>query len=247
MAVPDNITSTNLVFNFPPETISALHYLHVNAASQANNHSANAGAKGLANTRAVLTEANIQPFGGPGDDGIDKVASFEGQNMTLKVIGVHTLSSLPDLAPLIKELKADPKNRVLVFPHWGVEYIPGHTAYQASQAHAWIDAGADIVIGAHPHVIEDSELYKGKPILYSLGNFLFDQSFSVETQQGLFIAGEFTDQGLTLFGLPIVDKKYKPEFMRGTAKQAILDKIYAPFADYKKETPAGAVLQFPLP
>jgi poly-gamma-glutamate capsule biosynthesis protein CapA/YwtB (metallophosphatase superfamily) len=47
-----------------------------------------------------------------------------------------------------------------------------------------IDSGADVVVGAHPHVAQDIEMYKGKPIMYSLGNFMFDQKFSVPTMQG---------------------------------------------------------------
>ncbi len=244
VAVPDDVRPNNLVFNFPPETIKALQYLRINAASQANNHSANQGKTGLETTRRLLKDASITPIGGPGDADVDKVASFEGQNLTLQVIGAHTLSSVPDLKPLIQKLKADPKNRVLIFPHWGVEYQYKHSAGQEKQAHDWIDAGADVVIGAHPHIIEDSELYKGKPIIYSMGNLLFDQDFSKETQQGLLLSGTFTDSGLDLFALPIQDKNYKPALMKGDDKKSILDRLYAPFTAQKQSTPAGDLLHF---
>lgn len=245
VSVPDDIRPNNLVFNFPPETIRALQYLKANAASLANNHSANAGNKGLENTRKVLKQAGFQPIGGPADKDITEIATFKGSGLTLHVIGVHTLASQPDLKPLIQSLKADPNSRVLVFPHWGNEYVYKHTSSQAAQAHSWIDAGADLVIGAHPHVIEDSELYQGKPILYSLGNFLFDQTFSLETQQGLLVAGEFTDQGLGLFALPLQAKNLKPALISGTTKRQILEKLYAPFAAQKKDTPLGTYLFFP--
>ncbi len=243
--VPDNVQPNNLIFNFPPETIPALHYLHVNGASQANNHSANAGAKGLATTRKLLLATGIQPFGGPGDDGIDKMATFKGQNLTLHVIGVHTLASTPDLKPLIQKLKQDPQARVLVFPHWGAEYQYKHGASQAKLAHDWVDAGADVVIGAHPHVIEDSELYKGRPIFYSMGNLLFDQDFSKETQQGLLVAGQFKNDGFSLFSLPIKSSQYKPSVMRGAGKATILSQLYDPFAAQKQTKSAGEVLFFP--
>ncbi len=245
VSVPDDTRSNNLVFNFPPETIGALKYMHVNAASQANNHSANAGVKGLETTRRLLKEAAIQSFGGPGDNGINEVATFTGEGITLKVIGVHTLASQPDLAPLIQKLKEDSTAKVLIFPHWGAEYQPQHGASQEKLAHAWIDAGADIVIGAHPHVIQDSELYKGKPIFYSLGNLLFDQDFSKETQQGLLIAGKWTEKGLSVFALPVQDKKYKPSLMKGDAKAQLLRGLYEPFEANKQDTPGGAVLFFP--
>lgn len=243
--VPDNTQPNNLVFNFPPQTIDALEYLKVNVASQANNHSTNAGSNGLKTTRELLTRAGIQPLGGPFDTDIVRTVSIDGQNLSLKIIGVHTLSSIPDLTPLIKQLKADPKNRILVFPHWGAEYQYHHTQSQATQAHAWIDAGADLVIGAHPHVIEDSELYNNRPIFYSLGNLLFDQTFSPETQQGLLIGGEFKTDGLHLFALPIQSNKLKPALMRGAAKKSILDPLYRPFEKQRLTSPAGDLLFFP--
>jgi AmmeMemoRadiSam system protein B len=242
--VPDDIRPNHLVFNFPPETIQALKYLHVNAASLANNHSANQGKKGLDTTRRLLDESKIAAIGGPSDADVPKVASIEGQGVTLKIIGVHMLAGSPDLTPLIKELKQEPKNRVLVIPHWGAEYKYNHGQSQETAAHAWIDAGADVVIGAHPHVIQDSELYKGKPIIYSMGNLLFDQDFSKETQQGLVLSGEFKEDGLHLFALPVQDNKYKPSLMKGATKKQIIDRLYEPFNALKKSEQAGEVLLF---
>jgi len=243
--VPDDIRSDNLVFNFPPETIQALRFIKVKSVSLANNHSANAGASGLATTRQLLEKAKIKSIGGPTNTDVEKTISFSGHGLTLNVIGVHTLVTQPDLVPLIKKLKADPTHRVLVFPHWGVEYQPKHSAAQEKLAHAWIDAGADLVIGAHPHVIQDAEIYKGKPIFYSLGNLLFDQAFSTETQRGLLIAGELTESGMKIFALPTQSVKYKPQLMRGTAKTEILTKLYQPLASYVKQDEAGSALVLP--
>jgi poly-gamma-glutamate synthesis protein (capsule biosynthesis protein) len=69
--------------------------------------------------------------------------------------------------------------------HWGIEYKNISNDAQRNLAHLLIDKGVDAVIGAHPHVVEEAELYKNKPIFYSLGNFIFDQYFSEETQEGL--------------------------------------------------------------
>jgi poly-gamma-glutamate synthesis protein (capsule biosynthesis protein) len=66
---------------------------------------------------------------------------------------------------------------VITFVHWGIEYFTSLTAHQRSMAQIAIDSGADLVVGAHPHVIEPYELYKGKPIIYSLGNFVFDNMY----------------------------------------------------------------------
>ena len=63
---------------------------------------------------------------------------------------------------------------VITFMHWGIEYVTEENAHQRYLAHVAIDSGADLVVGAHPHVIEPYEFYKGKLIVYSLGNFVFD-------------------------------------------------------------------------
>jgi poly-gamma-glutamate synthesis protein (capsule biosynthesis protein) len=64
---------------------------------------------------------------------------------------------------------------VIIEPHWGFEYYLNYVAAQKDWAHKFIDWGADIVVGGHPHVIEANETYKGKKIYFSLGNFLFDE------------------------------------------------------------------------
>ncbi len=244
--VPDTPFQQDLVFNFSPESVGALSFMHVNVASQANNHSANHGAAGLQSTRDLLTAANINPLGGPTDADVDRTVDIKGQNITLHIIGVHCLETQPSLADLIKKLKATANDRVLVFPHCGVEYQPKHSSTQQTLYRSWIDQGADVVIGAHPHVIEDAEMYKGKPIIYSLGNLLFDQSFSVPTQQGMLIGGQFTDDTLTIFGLPVQLSRYRPQLMTGVTKTSLLDSLYAPLAAEKTDSPAGTVLTFSL-
>ncbi len=244
--VVDNIAPNNLTFNFPPEAIKALKFIKINVASLANNHSSNAGADGLATTRRLLTDAAIQPFGGPGEsDAAAHLVRIKGQGLTLIVVGINAVFTSPNIVPLIKELRQEPASRIVIFPHWGIEYVYRHTTQQEQLAHAWIDAGADMVIGSHPHVIEDSELYRGRPIIYSLGNFLFDQTFSPETQQGLLVAGQFKATGLELFALPIQSTKLKPALLGGDAKSALLTRLYAPFDKFKQSTPAGELLVFP--
>ena len=74
---------------------------------------------------------------------------------------------------------------IIVMPHWGEEYEKQANKNQEKLAREWIDAGADAIIGAHPHVIQNSEVYKGKYIYYSLGNYIFDQWFNSDVQNGL--------------------------------------------------------------
>jgi AmmeMemoRadiSam system protein B len=244
--VPDNIQPNNLVFNFPPETIATLQYLHLDSVSLANNHTYNKGIKGLTTTRHLLDDAGIKWIGGPNDEDVPKTQCFPGETIRLCVIGVHLLASQPDLSGTIKTLKSEPHTRVLVFPHWGAEYKPRHGDSSGKLAHGWIDAGADIVIGAHPHVIQDAEVYKGKPIFYSMGNLLFDQDFSTETQQGLLIGGKFTNNVLEVFALPIQSSNHQPALAKQPTKGSIVNKLFESLKDNKKSTPAGDIYIFPL-
>jgi poly-gamma-glutamate synthesis protein (capsule biosynthesis protein) len=99
----------------------------------------------------------------------------------------------------------------VLFAHWGEEYVPKATARQERLAHAFVDAGADMIIGAHPHIVEPIEIYKNKAIFYSLGNFMFDQYFSYATTHGVAVHVEWGDERtrFTLIPVSIVDEEVK--------------------------------------
>lgn len=216
-----NIDPENLIFNFPPETAKVLNWLHLNAISLANNHTLNAGYTGLENTQKVLSEKGIIPIGDPNNLGIQE---FSFGNLKLTFLTINVSGTNTNINDQIKQAK-QAGSFVIIFPHWGSEYAQTHNSSQARMAHNWIDAGADLVVGSHPHVIQDAEIYNGKPIIYNLGNLLFDQTFSEETQQGLVIAGKITHDKLTLVFLPIAIKNYQPELMVGAEKSVIINKL----------------------
>jgi poly-gamma-glutamate synthesis protein (capsule biosynthesis protein) len=88
------------------------------------------------------------------------------------------------------QLIRDSKSKVdvlIVMVHWGIEYMPEPSATQKEIAHSLIDNGADVVVGNHPHWVQGYDTIDGKPIFYSLGNFVFDQAWSEETKSGLAI------------------------------------------------------------
>jgi poly-gamma-glutamate capsule biosynthesis protein CapA/YwtB (metallophosphatase superfamily) len=96
----------------------------------------------------------------------------------------------------LRALAEVPKEHItIVFPHWGNEYQPA-TPSQKYLAHMFADAGADAVIGAHPHVIQEHEIVNGIPIYYSLGNFIFDQYWSDEVRTGMGVVLHVTEQGI---------------------------------------------------
>lgn len=74
---------------------------------------------------------------------------------------------------------------VVVYPHWGTQYTHDAVPEQHEVAHRLLDAGADAVIASHPHWVQDMELHDGKLVMHSLGNFVFDMTFSEQVQQGV--------------------------------------------------------------
>jgi len=131
------------------------------------------------------------------------------------------LASDPNLSEIIKNAKQ--KSDVLIVSfHWGVEYEKIHNKRQETLAHSAVDNGANIVIGHHPHVIQDIETYKGAPIVYSLGNFIFDQYFSKETMQGMLFEAIFEGTSLkdTRKRIITLNKKYQPEGIFENSEEA---------------------------
>ncbi len=223
--IDDNIAANNLVFNFPPDTPAALQALGVNAVSLANNHSSNKGLAGLTNTRTVLTAASIVPIGQQYGFDEDSIWRAPYGTLPVSIITINTLDEY-DTTALTSAITAEKSagRTVIVFPHWGNEYQTHHSANQEALATEWIAAGAALIIGSHPHVVQDSQSINGVPVLYSMGNFVFDQFFSEETQQGIIVNGTITETAITLTVTPISIKKMTPAVLTGDTSQQLLDR-----------------------
>lgn len=95
-------------------------------------------------------------------------------------------------------------NVVVVYTHWGEEYVP-RTEKMKTLARQFVDAGASLVVGSHPHVVQESERYSDQYIYYSLGNFVFDQYFSDAVRNGLLLEVTFDPSGVeSIKEIPIV-------------------------------------------
>jgi poly-gamma-glutamate synthesis protein (capsule biosynthesis protein) len=190
----------NFNFRASPQLIAALEAGGVDVASLANNHMMDYGEVGLLDTLAALDAAKIAHFGAGrnlaaarapavvtvkgtriaflgyfflGDRNIEPPAVI-ATDATPGVAGHHDdLKLMKEW--LVADLAAAKARADLVIPffHWGREGKTQPEPYQVELAHAAIDAGAAAVIGSHPHVLQGVELYKGAPIAYSLGNFVF--------------------------------------------------------------------------
>lgn len=100
---------------------------------------------------------------------------------------VHTHANRADVAAMVADIKAarEIADVVVMSIHWGIHFVPAVLAdYQAEVAHAAIDAGADLILGHHAHILKGIEVYRGKPIFYSMGNFAIDLRMTPEHAQG---------------------------------------------------------------
>ncbi|HAQ51703.1 MAG TPA: capsular biosynthesis protein [Lachnospiraceae bacterium] len=181
-------------FRVDPGYISIFKELGINAVGIANNHVLDFGKEALEDTFTTLNNAAI-PFSGAGHnlEEASKLVTYEKGGKKVGVIaasrvipvvewnvrnsqpGVFTAYDPTDLCNKIREAKKT-CDLVYVMIHWGTEHTDRLEEYQKNIGHQIIDAGADGVIGAHPHVVQGIERYNGKLIFYSLGNFIFNQN-----------------------------------------------------------------------
>lgn len=139
------------------------------------------------------------------------------------------LASDPNLSKIITEAKKQVDYLIVSF-HFGNEYSPTNSR-QVKLAHLAIDNGADIVVGAHPHVMQRIEWYKNKPIFYSLGNFIFDQYFSPHTLEGMiaFVSinpktGQITSQEK----ISTQDQNFIPQVLTPFSPNHLITKTFSP-------------------
>lgn len=166
------------------------------AMTLANNHTDNTGRDGFLATRDNLNKAGIQAFGDPDinqQDNLCEVVSMPVKvdnnkaNLPIAMCAYHWLTGAPTQAQIDEITRYSHYFPVWVFPHGGTEYETGFTSEQQALYRKFIDAGASVVIGDHPHVVEPTESYKGKLIVYSTGNLILDQWFDKEVTKSLIL------------------------------------------------------------
>ena len=194
-----------LRFTFEPQFArEALSPLKLSAASLANNHALDFYESGYKETRERLAGFGVAPFGHPNNASEFLYSKIEEKGKTFCFAGYNELYD-PDTAGVeqkIRDLRGECW-KIIVFAHWGEEYAPEPAQGQRREARAFIDAGADLIIGAHPHVTWPHEIYQGKAIFYSLGNFIFDQEFSSEVKRGLIVRAVFYDDKTSFTLIPV--------------------------------------------
>ncbi len=177
--------NTRMRFTISPNFLFALQS-RFNVLSLANNHMLDFSEEGYKQTKNYLSSTGINYFGNYNNQPENLSIIIDKNKIKIGFIGYHGLID-EGFENVLKEIeKIKPKvDFLIIVPHWGAEYkkIPADNIIE--KARKFINTGADLVLGGHPHVVQTMEEYNGKMIFYSLGNFIFDQYFSQDTMKGL--------------------------------------------------------------
>ncbi len=183
-------------FRIDPAYVKILKDMKLNVVTLANNHTLDYGTQALMDTFDTLDESGIAYVGA----GIDKERAtkpffmqagqwnfgFLGASRVIPVVDWNIENQQPGMlctyesAALCEAIQTTKQkcDFVIVYVHWGIEKDNTPQEYQRQLAKEYIDAGADLVVGAHPHVLQGIEYYNGKPIVYSLGNYIFNREIA---------------------------------------------------------------------
>ncbi len=187
-------------FEADPQGFARLSAAGYSIMSVANNHSGDYGKAAFMDMLDHLPQHGITPLGG----GANLTAAHQPVIRTIRSTTIGFLAycqiepysfaatnSSPghawlDSARMTADIRSvrPQVDFLIVFTHWGIEYHPLESSEQEAMARVAIDAGADFVVGAHPHMIQPSSSYRGKPIVFSLGNFVFDEMWSEDVRRG---------------------------------------------------------------
>jgi poly-gamma-glutamate synthesis protein (capsule biosynthesis protein) len=224
--------TSDTTFTADPTLIDGLVDAGLDYVSIANNHIGDAGDNGILQTINNLKKRGLK-YSGAGKDATAarKAAILDANGTKVGILaydaiapGYHAAKGEPGSAKLtIKNVRADVKaarkagaDVVIVFPHWGTEYRYSPFANQQRLARRILDAGADMIIGNHAHYAAALEIYKGKPIWYALGNFVFDQTWSEPTMEGITLE-------LTFHGAELRQIRMRPHIILDKAQPNFLD------------------------
>lgn len=190
-------------FRASPAVTDGLTYAGFDVLSLANNHTGDFGHVALTDTLAILEEVGIAAVGaGETITEARRLQVVEANGLRVGFLAYNEIgpswfaatetrpgSAFMDLEAIRADVAAARREADVVVAscHWGIEYTPYPTAYQREVAQALAEAGADLVLGHHPHVVQGLGYYPETLVAFSLGNFIFDQGLSEQTEEGLIL------------------------------------------------------------
>jgi len=239
-----------ITFRSDPAVIESLKYAGIDVVSLANNHILDYDDPALLETLSLLDEAGIKRVGAGKDLAearspviLDKnglKVAFLAYSEMADIFFSYSYKKVfaaaeerPGVAPfdldlILEDVKTASAKAdiVIVSLHWGVEDSNDTTSEQRKMAYRIIDAGADAILGHHPHVLQGVEIYKGKPIAYSLGNLVFDQ-LNENNKQSMILKLNYKDDNWEdIRAYPVyMEAKGHPAIASGAKKDEILNKI----------------------
>ncbi|NJP11043.1 MAG: CapA family protein [Leptolyngbyaceae cyanobacterium RU_5_1] len=243
-------------FNFKsaPESVKVLLSGGVDIANIANNHTMDYEAEGLRETIATLDAAGIQHVGAGRDLAQarrPKVIDVKGQRIaylsyygdeyeaTETAAGVNSIKE-DRIAEDIRMIR-DQVDWIVVNYHWGQELADFPADWQVQLGHFTIDQGADLVVGHHPHVLQGAEIYKGRAIAYSLGNFIFGGNSRTDYDTAI-LKVALKDRQMKVDFLPIEVRGYQPKVAEGDRATEILNHITQLSTEFKQPMKPSVVL-----
>jgi poly-gamma-glutamate capsule biosynthesis protein CapA/YwtB (metallophosphatase superfamily) len=224
-----------------PEAASALAEAGFDILSLANNHADDYGAEGLLDTARYLQSENIACVGlSSAEAAGDEPVVLEREELRIAFLAFNHVGPPaplgtsagpnwlePDLVYEQVRRAAEDADSVVVSLHWGTEYIPLPDDFQQRVARSILDAGADLVLGHHPHVVGAVSYEPQGLVAYSLGNYVFDQPFSLETLQGMTVRALLSSEGLKQVRfLPIQIVAGQPVLLPRAESNAVLSGVF---------------------
>ncbi len=236
LTTAQNAKVKKFAFKGDPSYVNILKSGNIEAVSIANNHSEDYFEEGIEDTKFILAQNDIKYFG------LGEQSIIDTNGIKVGLLGYngwtenYTEENLNNMKNDIEALKKD-ADMVAVYFHWGVERSYTPNQIQKDFAHNAIDYGSDLVIGAHPHVLQGIEEYKGKYIAYSLGNFCFGGNKNPSDKDSMIYQQTFSFENNELIGIEVPNiipcsisstnsrNDYKPTILQGSESERVLNKI----------------------
>lgn len=219
---------------FAPEYVEALRSARLTHAGRANNHAADGGEGATVETDMLLDSVRIRSIGN--GDRNTSASYFTAGSTTVAVVAFSALRNPVDMVGVVRR-EREQGHRVVVYMHWGTEYEEVVTPEQQVLARELVAAGAELIVGSHPQVVQDVAVVSGVPVVYSLGNLLFDPRGRSETETGAVVGVTFIEEGIELFLVPVASYP-TPTVLSDDIGNVLLQEWVAAWQGYKQ--PSGS-------
>ncbi|MDO8510001.1 MAG: CapA family protein [bacterium] len=215
-------------FSFASSTVGPLERNNFSVLSLGNNHTLDYGDRAHERTVSLLSDRGIASVG--------HAVAIDSRSYVRRAIGgmpfvffsfnaTYPVFSADEATGLVAK-ESDPHTFSVVLMHWGEEYSLRASEKERALARSFIDQGADLIIGHHPHVVQGIDMYKDRPIFHSLGNFIFDQYFSQDVEEGLLVRLRARGtSGLSYELMPLQSIRSQPMLMTEPERSAFLSKL----------------------